>query len=89
MLADHQSANTAGIYGAQIFRADDRPRYRRGFAIGIGILAFGVCLVAIRYVSEVLERRRNKKQITSDASSDSQLESGARTPEALGSPVKV
>ncbi|KAF1347342.1 MFS general substrate transporter [Lizonia empirigonia] len=29
-------ANIAGIYGAQIFREDDRPRYRRAFAVADG-----------------------------------------------------
>lgn len=51
-------ANTAGIYGAQIFRADDRPKYRRGFVIGIGVLSFGLLLAAIRYADDVIRRRR-------------------------------
>jgi hypothetical protein len=51
-------ANIAGIYGAQIFRQDDRPRYRRGFSINIAILAAGLFLAVVRYVSDVLVRRR-------------------------------
>lgn len=59
-------ANCAGIYGAQIFRADDAPRYRRGFVIGIAILAFGVLLAGIRYAADVAARRRDVKQTASD-----------------------
>lgn len=51
-------ANIAGIYGAQIFRQDDRPRYRRGFSIGIAVLALGVVLAIIRYIDDRLRRRR-------------------------------
>lgn len=43
-------ANIAGIYGAQIFRQDDRPRYRRGFTINIGVLALGLALAAVRFL---------------------------------------
>lgn len=51
-------ANTAGIYGAQIFRADDRPRYRRGFSINIAVLTVGLSLAAVRYVDDLRSRRK-------------------------------
>lgn len=51
-------ANTAGIYGAQIFRQDDKPLYRRAFSINIGVLAFGVALIVVRYVDDRLRRKR-------------------------------
>lgn len=38
------SANIGAIYGAQIFQADDKPRYRRAFATNIGLLAAALCL---------------------------------------------
>jgi hypothetical protein len=66
-------ANTAGIYGAQIFRQDDRPRYRRGFACGIGILAFGLILAVVRYVDD---RIRRKKAPQNDLHTTSSSEEG-------------
>lgn len=50
-------ANTAGIYGAQLFRSDDSPLYRRAFSINIAILAFGLVLAVVRYVDDVRRRR--------------------------------
>ncbi|KAI9883265.1 MAG: hypothetical protein M1823_004963 [Watsoniomyces obsoletus] len=51
-------ANIAGIYGAQIFRQDDRPRYRRGFGINIAVLAVGLTMATLRYLDD--RRRRNR-----------------------------
>jgi hypothetical protein len=51
-------ANSAGIYGAQLFRQDDRPRYRRGFTVNIAILTFGLSLATIRYIDDVRRRRK-------------------------------
>jgi len=42
-------ANVAGIYGAQLFREDDEPRYRRAFSVNCAILAFGLALAIFRY----------------------------------------
>lgn len=65
-------ANIAGIYGAQIFRQDDRPFYRRGFSINIAILAAGLSLAIIRYIADIIERRkkRNQVQLHPDSVSD-------------------
>ena len=52
----------AGIYGAQIFRADDRPRYRRAFAIGIAVLAAGLAVAIARYIDDLYRRRKAKAQ---------------------------
>jgi len=60
-------ANIAGIYGAQIFRADDRPYYRRGFSIAIAILAFGLILAIVRYVDEFIRRRRGSAVVPSES----------------------
>lgn len=55
------AGNIAGIYGAQIFREDDNPLYRRGFNIGIAILATSCFLAIIRYIdSKVVIRRQNR-----------------------------
>lgn len=59
-------ANMAGIYGAQIFRSDDKPRYRRAFVIGIGVLTLGTILAIARKVDEVLRRRRGPSEVQSD-----------------------
>lgn len=51
-------ANIGGIYGAQLFRADDSPRYRRGFGVASAIVAFGVICAVCRFVfGDVFVRR--------------------------------
>ncbi|KAH9876484.1 hypothetical protein J1614_003615 [Plenodomus biglobosus] len=63
-------ANIAGIYGAQIFRNDDRPRYRRGFSIACAILAFGLSLVLLRYIDDRIRKRGKKAAVTEDTASE-------------------
>lgn len=60
-------ANIAGIYGAQIYRSDDKPRYRRAFVLCIAVLAFGLGCALVRQWDEY--RRRKSKQ-GSDATED-------------------
>lgn len=55
-------ANIAGIYGAQIFRQDDRPRYRRAFSVNCAVLAFGLSLAIVRYVDDIRSRRRKNER---------------------------
>lgn len=55
-------ANIAGIYGAQIFREEDKPFYRRGFTINIAVLASGLALGITRYAYDVVRQRRNPRQ---------------------------
>lgn len=57
-------ANIAGIYGAQIFRSDDRPRYRRAFSVACAVLAFGLALAIVRYVDDFIRRRRNARKLS-------------------------
>ena len=54
--------NIAGIYGAQIFRSDDKPRYRRAFSINIAVLAFGLLLAIARYIDDRLLRRKGRRR---------------------------
>lgn len=63
-------ANIAGIYGAQIFRADDNPRYRRAFAVAAAVLAFGLVVAIVRYVDDKVRRRRKVQQVDDLSSSD-------------------
>lgn len=53
-------ANAAGIYGAQIFREDDEPRYRRAFSVACAILALGLLLAAGRFVDDVRRKVRQR-----------------------------
>lgn len=68
-------ANIAGIYGAQIFRQDDFPRYRRAFSIACGILAFGLVVAIGRYVDDKIRKRRKARQVDDASSSDGDLPS--------------
>ena len=52
-------ANIAGIYGAQIFREDDNPLYRRGFSVACAVLALGIALAIFRFLDDFRRRRRN------------------------------
>ena len=61
-------ANIAGIYGAQIFRSDDLPRYRRAFSIGIGVLAAGLVFAIIRYIDQKIRQRRKATTIEDSSS---------------------
>ncbi|KZM26831.1 transmembrane transport [Ascochyta rabiei] len=63
-------ANIAGIYGAQIFREDDKPRYRRAFAVACAILAVGLLVAVGRYIEDKIHRRRKARQIDDGSSSD-------------------
>lgn len=60
------AGNIAGIYGAQIFREEDNPLYRRGFNIGIGILATSFCLAIVRYIDSKFLIRRQKQAATQE-----------------------
>lgn len=57
------SANIGGIYGAQLFQSDDKPLYRRGFSINIGLLATALFLAGIRQLDQVIHRRRKTGSI--------------------------
>lgn len=57
-------ANIAGIYGAQIFRQDDSPLYRRGFGINIAVLTTGLALAIVRYIDDIIRRRRHRRNQT-------------------------
>lgn len=63
-------ANMAGIYGAQLYRSDDEPRYRRAFTVCIGVLAFGTFLAVVRKVDEVFLRRRGLGPLETESNSD-------------------
>jgi len=55
-------ANIAGIYGAQIFREDDEPLYRRAFSIACAVLALGIALAIFRFLDDFRRRRRDARR---------------------------
>uniref|UniRef100_A0A8H7KAL2 Major facilitator superfamily (MFS) profile domain-containing protein n=1 Tax=Bionectria ochroleuca TaxID=29856 RepID=A0A8H7KAL2_BIOOC len=55
------SANIGAIYGAQIFQEDDKPLYRRAFAVNIGLLAFALLLAIVRFGHERYRSRRSRR----------------------------
>lgn len=63
-------ANIAGIYGAQIFRPDDKPRYRRGFSINIAVITLALTLAVVRFIDDLWRRRRNGGQLPDPSSSE-------------------
>lgn len=63
-------ANSAGIYGAQLYRDDDEPRYRRAFTVCIVIISCGLILATIRKVDEILLRRRKRALVEEDTWED-------------------
>ncbi|KAK0624536.1 major facilitator superfamily domain-containing protein [Bombardia bombarda] len=73
-------ANIAGIYGAQIFQADDKPLYRRGFSVNIAVLSVAVCLAIGRFIDDWFRRRKSRNAAALDV-----LETGSEeNDEALG-----
>jgi hypothetical protein len=82
-------ANIAGIYGAQIFRSDDKPKYRRGFTINIVVLSIGLGLAILRFFDDKIWRRSKVAQIEDQLArengndSNSDEKSGSRTPDHI------
>ncbi|KAL4938276.1 hypothetical protein BDV06DRAFT_226164 [Aspergillus oleicola] len=61
------NANIAGIYGAQIFRSDDRPLYRRGFSIALSVLTVGLALAILRFVDTLMLRRKKVQAVETES----------------------
>ncbi|KAG8876775.1 hypothetical protein FRB98_007039 [Tulasnella sp. 332] len=62
------AANAAGIYGAQIFRADDAPRYHRGFAVNCGLLGGALAFAIFQFAREHLARKKGETELGDDSS---------------------
>ncbi|KAK6362111.1 hypothetical protein TWF730_005808 [Orbilia blumenaviensis] len=83
-------ANIAGIYGAQIFRSDDSPKYRRGFATGAAILAVAILLSTVRYIDDKIRRRKAANQeITAGGSDDGDNEKALPPAEDQVAPLEI
>lgn len=63
-------ANIAGIYGAQIFRSEDKPLYLRGFSINLAILSTAIVLAIVRTVDDLIRGKRRRKNELDGSSSD-------------------
>ncbi|KAL4930318.1 major facilitator superfamily domain-containing protein [Aspergillus undulatus] len=70
------NANIAGIYGAQIFRSDDKPLYRRGFSVACSVLAVGLALAIARFVDTILQRKRKVQAVERESEERSSDEAG-------------
>ncbi|KAL4815100.1 major facilitator superfamily domain-containing protein [Aspergillus spinulosporus] len=66
------NANIAGIYGAQVFRSDDKPLYRRGFSVALSVLAVGLVLAIVRYVDTIIHRRRKLQAVEDGSEQDAE-----------------
>jgi predicted MFS family arabinose efflux permease len=64
------NANIAGIYGAQIFRQDDKPLYRRGFSVAIAVLCVGFTLAIVRWADDKRRQRRASRALLNEHGSD-------------------
>ncbi|KAK8050473.1 hypothetical protein PG994_012203 [Apiospora phragmitis] len=62
-------ANIAGIYGAQIFRQDDRPLYQRGFSVAIAVLCVGFVIALGRWIDDKRKQRKKRHQLEAPSSS--------------------
>lgn len=71
-------ANISGIWAAQIFRADDRPRYHRALTINVCIIAFALSLASALALYLKFRYKRNKVE---EDSREENTESGIRTPD--------
>lgn len=64
-------ANIAGIYGAQIFRSDDKPKYRRGFTINNAVIATALLLAITRFFDDRVLRKKRRAQALAEGSNES------------------
>lgn len=73
-------ANIAGIYGAQIFRSEDKPLYKRGFAINLAIISTAIILALVRYIDDLIRRRRvaGQVELVQESGSDEANENGLK-----------
>lgn len=81
-------ANTAGIYGAQIFREDDKPKYRRGFGINIGVLTLGLSMATARWIDDLFRRRKAAKQLQLEQENGSD-DKAARPSDVQPAPILI
>lgn len=57
------SANIGAIYGAQLFQEYDKPLYKTGFSVNIGLLTLALVLAAGRHIDQILRTRRNTSPV--------------------------
>ena len=84
-------ANIAGIYGAQIFRQEDRPYYRKGFTVNCAVLAAGLALAIVRFGDDLIRRRRSRNQLqpATPNSDDGETKTGDSGAQAVRLPGDV
>ncbi|EJD52883.1 alternative sulfate transporter [Auricularia subglabra TFB-10046 SS5] len=55
------AANGAGIYGAQLLRSDDAPRYHRGFVVMVALLAAAVVVCLAQWAWDWRDTNKGKQ----------------------------
>ena len=57
------SANMSGIAGAQLFRADDAPLYRRGFMVCVILICIGWATAVLQGIQYYISRMRQIRKL--------------------------
>ena len=66
------AANCAGIVGGQLFRADDKPFYHRGWTIAVAFMAFSVAVVSVLLALYAVANKRLIKAMDTTMEDDGQ-----------------
>lgn len=72
------AANSGGLVGSQLLRADDAPLYKRGFKVCVGLMAFALGVGILQHIQYRLSNRRIEKREQGDLEAKDDVTSGFR-----------